>query len=498
MTRARFAAALGLGALAFAAVLYVTAPPAPGLDPDAMSYAGAGESLARAGRLRIPDADWWEADSTAALAQFPAGFPVAIAVVIRAGASPVQAARLVEAASAALLAMVLVLLLDMTAGPPAGLLALLLLAATPAMFDNYIRVLSEPLFLACLVLALAAMVRRPDRPWLAGAAAAAAELVRYSGVSIGVAAVLWAVGRSGGWRSRLERGLEAALPIVAARTWWAVRLHAQGASAPAVTHLQHGVPATLREGFHSIVEWLTPSVGAGPSRTALALVIAAAAVWLIRRAWRRMPSDGRATGRRQLYNASALLAVCYGGVLLFSRAFVGGGIPFDERLLSPLFLLATIVLSACVRIRWPAWSGTMRTAAATVLAAWAAGGALVNLDQLQGLQDDGWGYSSREWQPSPEQRWLRETGARHSLFSNNPMLVYFLTGRPSRELPDTADAGTLTDFGGTLEESRGVVIGFDEGYRRMDPPEFLAAVLGLRLVARFEHLTVWAPAEETP
>jgi hypothetical protein len=78
------------------------------------------------------------------------------------------------------------------------------------------------------------------------------------------------------------------------------------------------------------------------------------------------------------------------------------------------------------------------------------------------------------------------------------MLVYFLTGRPSRELPDTADAGSLRDFRGTLEEENGAMIGFDEDYRRMDPAAFLAAVLPLHPLARFDHMTVWTPGEEYP
>lgn len=491
----RFVAALLLGALASAAVLLVTAPPAPGLDPDAMSYVGAGELLAHIGRLRIPAADWWDADSTTALAQFPAGFPIAIAGGIRAGLGPVQAARAVEAVSAFALVAIIVLLLDGTAGAPAGLLAVLLLAATPAMFDNYIRVLSEPLFLLCLVLALAAMTLRPERPWLAGLGGALAELARYSGIAVGLAAIFWSLGRSGPWRARLERALEAALPIVAARTWWTVRLHALGAHAPPVGHFERGLPATLGEGAHTLVEWLTPSIGNGVLRWCLALAALAAAVWLLRRTWRRMPRDGRATARRRLFNAAGLIALCYAGVLLFSRAFVGRGIPFDERLLSPLFLLATIALAACMRIRWPAWSGAMRGAAAAVLALWAIGGMLVNLDQWAGLREDGWGYSGAKWQPSPEQRWLRVEGRDYRLFSNNPMLVYFLTGRSSRELPDTADAETLDDFAGTLYEQRGAMVGFDEDYRRMDPPAFLAAVLDLRPIARFEHMTVWIPRE---
>ncbi|MEO8227019.1 MAG: glycosyltransferase family 39 protein [Gemmatimonadota bacterium] len=497
MRFARLAGALGLGALACAAVLFITRAPGPGLDPDSMSYAGAGELLARTGRLRIPDADWWSADSTEALAQFPPGFSIVIAGTMHLFRPPVQAARVVEAIAALVLVVTVVLLLDQTAGPPAGPIAVLLLAATPALFDNYIRVLSEPLFVACMALALAAMVRRPDRPLLAGLAAAASELVRYAGVSVAIAAVLWAFGTTGTWRIRLERALEAALPVVALRTWWAVRLHAVGVAAPGVSHVQRGLAGAFRDGAITVRDWLTPSVPGEWLRALLALAIVSSGTWLLRRTWRRMPRDARATARRRLFNAAGLLALCYAIVLIFSRAFVGGGIPFDERLLSPLFLLTTVVLAAALRIRWPAWSGAVRTSAALAVMAWTAGGIVLNAEQLGGLQEDGWGYSGTKWQPSREQEWLRTEGSHFAIFSNNPMLVYFLTGRPSRELPDTSDSGTLEDFAGTLEEQHGAVVAFDEDYRRMDPPAFLAAVLGLREVTRLPHMTAWVQKERS-
>jgi hypothetical protein len=491
----RVATAWILGALVCGGVVHISRPPAPGLDPDAMSYVGAGESLARTGRLRIPDADWWETDSTSALAQFPAGFPAAIAFGMGAGLEPVQSARVVEALAALGTVVALVLLLQSTAGPPAGVIAVLLLVATPAIFNNYIRVLSEPLFLLCLVLTLAAMVLRPQRPFLAGLGAAAAELVRYVGISVGIAVLLWALGRSGPWRTRVERVLEAALPIGVAHVWWRVRLFTVGAESPPITHWQRGYGGTLREGGRTLVAWLAPSIGSGAVTTLLALVVLAGSVVLLRRTLRRMPRDGRATARRRLFNAIGLLALCYAAVLALSRGFVGGGIPFDERLLSPLFLLATVAAAACLRIRWSAWSGPMRALVATICVAWAAGGMMLNLDQLAGLQEDGWGYSGRKWQPSAEQQWLQTEGRHYQLFSNNPMLVYFLTGRPSRELPDTADAGSLRDFRGTLEEENGAMIGFDEDYRRMDPAAFLAAVLPLHPLARFDHMTVWTPGD---
>src|SRR5512140_3445816 len=92
----------GFGAVALAAVLWVTRPPGPGLDPDAMSYLGAAESFVSHGTLRIPSGDWDSPDGTSPLAHSPAGFSLAVAAPVALGVPPVQAARGIEAVAAAL------------------------------------------------------------------------------------------------------------------------------------------------------------------------------------------------------------------------------------------------------------------------------------------------------------------------------------------------------------------------------------------------------------
>ena len=92
--------ALLLGAAAFVLVLAVTDPPGPGLDPDALAYMGAAQSLADHLEYRIPSAAWTSADSTAPLAHFPPGYSSLLAVPVRLGMAPVQAARLVNALAA--------------------------------------------------------------------------------------------------------------------------------------------------------------------------------------------------------------------------------------------------------------------------------------------------------------------------------------------------------------------------------------------------------------
>ena len=180
------------GAAAFLLALFVTEPPGPGLDPDAMSYLGAAVSLVRASRYEVPASDWSSADTVAPLTHFPPGLSTAIAAPIALGASPEQGGRLVVALAALLSVATLVGTIVAAAGVAAGIVAGLVLLVTPALVEVHLSVLSEPLFLACLAAALALMAlpARP-RPLALGAGAAAAAMVRYAGISVPPAAPLW-------------------------------------------------------------------------------------------------------------------------------------------------------------------------------------------------------------------------------------------------------------------------------------------------------------------
>src|ERR1019366_2961503 len=141
-----------LGLAAFWGVIEVTEPPGPGLDPDALAYLGAGNSLAHGHGLRVPSSGWASTDTMAPLVHFPPGFPATIALGITAGATPVNAARFVEAAAAAVTAVSVVLAASAAGGVIAALVALGIAAATPAFVMVHASVLSEPLFLALLAL----------------------------------------------------------------------------------------------------------------------------------------------------------------------------------------------------------------------------------------------------------------------------------------------------------------------------------------------------------
>ena len=473
----------GFAFVALAAVLWITRPPGPGLDPDAMPYLGAAESFVSHGTLRIPSADWDHPGGTTALGHFPPGFPLAIAAPAALGVSPVQAARVVEAVAAALTVGLAVWLVAFVAGPIAGALAGTSLLVTPALALDHLRVLSEPLFLFLLVASLALMLRRPDRPLVYGIVAALAGLVRYAGAAVGGAAALWAVSPPGTPRQRLGRAALAVAPTLLVQAAWTLRTRAESGSLRELGIRGH-VGATLREGLETLEGWLAPSVAHAGFRILLAplvAVLAAVALWL-------------GTRRdRPLFTLLGIVALCYGGLVLASRLFADRGIPLDERLLSPLFVLASLGVSAAVGLVWREARPALWSAGALVFVVWLGASAWRTAEMVRDARDGGWGYAGEEWQASALVQWLRTDGARRPVFSNSPPDVWFANGRNSWKLPQTLEAAEVTAFGKVLGERGGVLVGFARENEPLANPAEVARVLGLVVLARFDDATVWGP-----
>src|SRR6185369_13605762 len=114
-----------------------------------------------------------------------------LAIPVRLGMTPPQSARLVNALAAAVTAAVVALLVSEAASLLAGALAVLALFTMSAMHLVHLSVLSEPLFLACTALTLAAMTRHRLHPLLAGVPAAVGIMIRYAGLALVGATTLW-------------------------------------------------------------------------------------------------------------------------------------------------------------------------------------------------------------------------------------------------------------------------------------------------------------------
>ncbi|MFI5279802.1 MAG: hypothetical protein ACHQU1_04860 [Gemmatimonadales bacterium] len=454
-----------------------------------MSYLGAAESWAKGSGLRVPYAAWTNPDSTEPLRVFAPGFSLTIGVALRLGASPGQGARIIQALAAAVTAATLAWLLDLLAGSLAAAVGVAAILLSPALIGDYIAVLSEPMFLAFVSVALLLMVTRPERPLAYGLAAAAAASVRYAGLSLVVAAVLWALAQNGDRRTRLRRGALAAIPAIAAAFLWLARTYRMTHHAPLpVEHPAMAVGDAVSQAWSELAITLAPSLDDSRWFTAAAVLALVLAVLTL--AWNSRAGLGPA--ERSLHVVLGLFGACYALLVVAAKLFVGHDIPLDLRILSPLVLCAALALVVALRKGMSRWPVPVRAVAAIAAAGWLAGALLAAKELDDDIGVNGYDFATRSWKASETLAWLRREGSGYALYTNHPVPIYYYLHRPSRDLPTIAAPDTLRRFAATLSASPSALVEFsDTTWREQVPGGVLARRLHLRVAARLADGTVW-------
>ncbi|MGH7669096.1 MAG: hypothetical protein ACRENQ_06340 [Gemmatimonadaceae bacterium] len=500
-----------MASVAFSIVLWVTAPPGPGVDPSSASYLGAAQSLVDGHGYRVPTARWDAPDSTAPLTHYPPGFSTAIALPVAMGFPPLQGARLVEALSAFVTMAVLVALVGDAVGMGAAAAFAVALLLMPLMVDLHLMVLSEPLFLALMALTLATMVAAPETPIAAGVCATAALAVRYTGIGVVAGTVVWAMMGRGSLKARLQRGALAILPTFLLGVAWFWVAGASGGSAIRRLGLYGGLDGALSDGGATIAQWLVPTSGATAWVwwAALPAVIVVGAVFTAgvrraRRLWRLLPRNlpiQSSTNVPQMVaarvlGAGAVLGSSYAAALIAARLFADGSFTFDARLMSPLLMIASLAFAVSAATWWRSAGRWPRTGLAVLLLAWGAASLVATRSRVHESLTYGLDFSSDAWRGSPVLEWVRADGGRRPMYSNWPSLPYLYLDRPARGVPASGDAATLRAFGAGVAAGDGVVLVF-----RVDNPAFvtgdsLVAGSGLRVLASFPGGRVLGRAAE--
>ena len=502
--------AAAFGIAAFWGVLGITEPPGPGLDPDAMSYLGAGMTFAHDGAFRVPAPKWTSADTTMPLTHFPPGFPAAIAAGIAAGMTPVNAARLVEATAAGVMVAVVLLVVETAGGVFAVLIAAALLFTTRALAISHASVLSEPLFFALFALFTWQMARetpaaRSVRGTIVlGALAAAAVLVRYAGASLAAALVLDALlaTRDASWRARIRRvALVGVIPAAALGAWALSRPTTGGGKIRQAGVYFAGMNATLYEGIDTVARWLAPyDVASRAAWLGVALATLVALVLLLARTTRAARAACRERGERasetRTYRAVALTAMSYAVVIGTSRLMADPDIPLDDRMLAPVFVLAIIALSPALAHWWRRAHPAASLLSAVLAAVWLVHSARATTAAVREYLGDGGDLASNAWYLSPLVEYARDADARTRLYSNWPAAIWFHTGRSVAELPEALAPKTVAAFRAKLEREHGAIIAFTIRSPDAAPPDSLARLAGLARVMVSPDGAVWrAPAD---
>ena len=504
LTRAVRRAGLVAGcALAIAAGAFrFTASPGPGLDPDAMSYLGAARALAADGALRIPMAPWWGDSTTQPLAHFPPGYATVLAAPIALGADARLAARLVQGAAAGISTATVMLALWPAVGAWGAALGALAMVLSPAYVLVHLSVLSEPLFLALITLALWSFVGRPRAALMHGVIAAAATMVRYAGLSVAGAAALWALrDTTAPWRDRLRRAALAVAPsLLALAAWSLTRARAPGRAAPIRrVALYGGWGPTLDEGARSIAHLLAPSLDWQPVPWLAAgatLVAIAALSWsTVRTPDDATPepavalvapvADPRHAEQHALLIASGLLALVYAGLVLAARALADPDIPFDFRLIVPLVPLAVASTTVIATRAWRVISRPSRVFGVLALAVWSVAALTADEIQVSYVLAEGGDFSESAWRDSPTLAWARGQDPARALYTNWPCALWFHLDRRIRDVPRTLDAATMHAFVARLRATNGAVVAWTAQSPETANTDSIVVRAGLVRVAAF-------------
>jgi hypothetical protein len=187
------------------------------------------------------------------------------------------------------------------------------------------------------------------------------------------------------------------------------------------------------------------------------------------------------------------MIVCYMGVLIASRLTADANIPFDERILSPFILLVMSGVAIAVGRAWRGWGLLLRGSLAALFAAWLITSSLASYADASWATSYGSDFAGEDWRGSALLQWVRTQGASTPVYSNWPEAIYFHAHRPAWLLPDTRDLAELRTFGDTLAQRNAVVIAFDTFSPDCVPPDSVAAIAGLRTIARFADGTIYGP-----
>lgn len=465
-----------------------------------MAYTGAAASLATHGTLRVPTAEWDRPDSTSTLSLWPPGFPALMAIPVYLGASPIQSGRWINVVAAAVTAGAIVLIMAGPLGLWAGVVAATVVFATPAVFDTHISVLSEPLFIALMLLFLAAMIYARERLLLLSVLATAVVMVRYAGASAVGAAVIWTLLDSRrDLRTRVRRAATVALiPVIVTGLWFVRTAMAPDRHATQKLSVYGGWAGTLLHARDTLAEWLAPLLPDGLLQRSIALLVAIVLIAFIVTAasdtagnrLRRLRVSGVAT----ILGATSLLGASYLVVVLAARAFVGGTIPLDWRILAPLIVLMEIMAVAAIGYWWRAYHLPLHATIAVVALVWLAAAATATTNDAVYAVTEGSDFAGSSWRQSPLVAWVRDHGTGRPLYSNWPPALYFHAHRIARELPDSTDREDVAGFAEQLRRDHGYLVGFDEPSPDFISPSTLARELGLHQVVRTQDGAVWSAA----
>lgn len=448
--RPEYWASLAAGILAISAILWATGPYGPGLTHDSAHYLAAARNLAAGRGMRGFD--------DAPYSGYAPLFPLLLALPGTMGLDPAQTARFLNAfAFGATVFLFGLLLAAETRFRPLAVIGSLAALTSLPLLKTSATAWSEPLF-TLLVLGLVASLVRWLRTarlnWfvLACLCGAAGVLQRYAGVFIVGAAAIALLVLS---RLRFGRRLLFALLLAAASAlpllFWILYRHLQGVNALG----RHSAPylnflTALQTAAETILVWFLPRSFLPASRWVLLvglLALGLALAFLLLQRWKNLclaaqqPQQPQNQSALPLFQVTGYIVTCV-YVLALCLLSIRVGVSSFDRMLAPvvpltlapaLGIFAPLGESLGRRMRKP-WLGVALVS--VLLSLWLVYPARKAALSIIRWHESGAGvYDGDIVRNYNTVQWLKLNPLTGTVYSNDPALVYSVTGRPCRMSP---------------------------------------------------------------
>jgi hypothetical protein len=271
--------------------------------------------------------------------------------------------------------------------------------------------------------------------------------------------------------------LGSGLPLVL--TWFIIETLASGG----IGNRQiawHPMPVSnLFEALKNLLTWLAPDDLLtfqpifGRALSALSLLLLPAIIaWLLWSFTKLQPKDNL-VGMALAFTL-ALHTLVYVAFLIFSRSLLDASTPFDDRLLSVIYLPGMILFASGLawlwrlsRERYPVmnWGITFIMIGMVIFSF------KDTRDTVAYLSREGIGFTNRGWRESPALHSIEEMSSDLMIYSDRPTAIFLLTGHSAYTIPTSFDpvtASTRPDYQADLQRmhddilsGRAVLILFD-------------------------------------
>ncbi|CAN5534668.1 hypothetical protein BH09PLA1_BH09PLA1_16970 [soil metagenome] len=430
-----------------AIVVYVASPHGLGLSNDSVRYLRIADVLRGDQQLGTTYPEY--------MRHFPPGYPALLAAGRFIGLSNVTMGLALNVLAMALTAFLVVRILQRLCYGAIwpGVIGGALLVVSHVTLTMHLQIWSEPAFQVLFLITIAMLARQVDAPTrrravLLALVVAASTMVRYAGASLIVlSTVTLLFAQRSTWKNRM---IDCAIfSIIAVAPLLLLAVYNQYRTGDAVDRefRYYGLyQVQFREAWMTTATWIFPEHKNPPWRRNwefLAVIVAFCAVVVSRMRIRRR---ARARGPYirpplpRFVRLALLFCTVYLVILFVSLSFIDPATPLDDRILSPIYLLAIVVGTFGV-YRALTLTGAMSAPRAgkivtgILLAAFVATTAARGYEVFAYSRREGFGYMNWRWRESELMQVIRAIPDSTLVYTNVPDAVYFYTSNPSRLIP---------------------------------------------------------------